>query len=45
MEHSVSLLFALGQKTGKSVSFINKAREGPDHMPRSHISDELKCHQ
>ncbi len=34
MEHAVSELFVLGQKTGQNVSFVNEAREGPDHMPR-----------
>ncbi len=32
MEHAVSELFVLGQKTGQIVSFVNEAREGPDHM-------------
>ncbi len=36
------LCCSLGQKTGHRVCFINEARERPDHMPRSHIGDELK---
>ncbi len=34
MEHAVSSLFVLGQKTGQNVSFGNEAREGPEHMSR-----------